>query len=560
MSIFKFLALVMLLLCLTSTAFAVHINEIRIDQPSTDNDEYVELAGAPGEPLDGLFYLVIGDLATAPRCGGIECVVDLTGMTIQADGLLAIGDIATSGLHTYVYDVEADLNFENSDNLTHLIVTGFYGASGEDVDLDDDCVIDPIAPWLATLDMVAMWEGTEPDCLGSDECVYGPVIVGPDGLYVPGHIYLCEDGWCIGDFALGVNDSPGEPNICCENLIDQWVSISGDEPDGTCVNFGTGFPSSPPLPADFFGPGSDPFEGQICLQGEPLGTTEWGDFDVSDTLIERCGDPFDPAEPPGPDLREVHTEILALNLISTTPITVTYFGGQFPEEWEVRMALSENGTSEGTITATKTHDNGGTFDSVLLVQPRYTLTRISDGFELTLDTHDIGLPPFEFEILDAPWVHAVEPSLHVITLNDGRFVPGVEEMAPGDPLSQELHRVYANELSGAASHTLFPPTSPPSATPPETEVGFALRAWPNPFNPSTQIEYRLPAPGALLIQIYDARGTCVRTVLDEVVARNHGSVSWDGSDDSGRQVASGVYFGRARSAGDTAVCKLMLVE
>ena len=39
----------------------VFINDLRLDPPSTDNDEFVELSGAPSASLDGLTYLVIGD-------------------------------------------------------------------------------------------------------------------------------------------------------------------------------------------------------------------------------------------------------------------------------------------------------------------------------------------------------------------------------------------------------------------------------------------------------------------------------------------------------------------
>jgi hypothetical protein len=203
-----------LMMFMATAAMAVHINEIRIDMPGTDNDEYVELAGDPGESLDGLTYLVLGDNATA-RCGAIEAVVDLTGLQIQPDGLLSIGDSGTSGLHTFVYDVELDLNFENSDNVTHMLVEGFFGASGDDTDTDDDCTLDN-RPWGNLIDWVSLWEGTLPDCPGTDECTYSPTIVGPDGSYVPGHVYLCPppDGWLIGEFDLGVNDTPGEPNDC----------------------------------------------------------------------------------------------------------------------------------------------------------------------------------------------------------------------------------------------------------------------------------------------------------------------------------------------------------
>jgi hypothetical protein len=53
----------------------VRLSEIRIDQPSTDNDEYFELTGPASTSLDGLTYLVIGDGTTGS--GTIEAVVDL---------------------------------------------------------------------------------------------------------------------------------------------------------------------------------------------------------------------------------------------------------------------------------------------------------------------------------------------------------------------------------------------------------------------------------------------------------------------------------------------------
>src|SRR5262245_31249172 len=69
-----------------SPATDVRINEIRIDQPSVDNDEYFELTGTPGESLDGLTYLVIGDGTAAQGSGVIEAVIPLTGKSIPADG------------------------------------------------------------------------------------------------------------------------------------------------------------------------------------------------------------------------------------------------------------------------------------------------------------------------------------------------------------------------------------------------------------------------------------------------------------------------------------------
>ena len=61
-------------------ANGVTLNEIRINQPSTDNDEYFELAGSAATSLDGLTYLVIGD--GGGGSGTLEAVIDLTGQTI----------------------------------------------------------------------------------------------------------------------------------------------------------------------------------------------------------------------------------------------------------------------------------------------------------------------------------------------------------------------------------------------------------------------------------------------------------------------------------------------
>ncbi len=197
----------------STSAFAATISEIRIDHEGSDIDEYFELAGQPGEDLTGIYYVTIGDLSAAPRCGGVETVIDLPGMSIQADGYLSVGNSNTTG-HIFVYDAMGDIHFENGDNVTHMLVrfTGMpVWALGDDVDTDNDCVID--AP-PDVIDSVGMWEGTVVDCLGYDECLYSSTVVGPDGNYVPGHVYLCPAGWLIGGFNVGTDDTPGEDNNC----------------------------------------------------------------------------------------------------------------------------------------------------------------------------------------------------------------------------------------------------------------------------------------------------------------------------------------------------------
>ncbi len=217
----------------------VLISELRIEQPGQDTDEFFELEGPPGRKLDGLTYLVIGDGNGAD--GTIEEVVNLTGVTIPDDGLLLVGESLT------VLGVPADLvvhlNFENSDNVTHLLVSGFTGSLGDDLDLDNDCVLD-VTPWETVLDMVALIE--EPNPPEETECTYGSSWVGPP---LPAAVYRCRP---FGSWAAGTTDpiagadTPGGPNLGCGDLdADGEIGVSdllvllsqwGDCPEGSACS------------------------------------------------------------------------------------------------------------------------------------------------------------------------------------------------------------------------------------------------------------------------------------------------------------------------------------
>ncbi len=157
-------------------------------------------------------------------------------------------------------------------------------------------------------------------------------------------------------------------------LLDAWMTDPAETGHNMCHTFGYLDPCSPPIPSGFFGPGSDPFEGSVCLRGVPLGSSPYGTFDAADTLILRQQDPFDPC-----DLTTgtagVPIEMVALNLVSVAPITVTYHGGGDPEQWDVAVGLSSVAPSPGEVYAYRTDCNGGTYSSMLYVQPKFTFTR-----------------------------------------------------------------------------------------------------------------------------------------------------------------------------------------
>ena len=70
------------------------------------------------------------------------------------------------------------------------------------------------------------------------------------------------------------------------------------------------------------------------------------------------------------------------------------------------------------------------------------------------------------------------------------------------------------------------------------------RNYPNPFNPSTTIPYRLAAASTVELEIFDIAGRKVRTVLAEIQDAGFHETTWDGRDEDGHIVGAGVYFYR----------------
>jgi len=103
----------------------------------------------------------------------------------------------------------------------------------------------------------------------------------------------------------------------------------------------------------------------------------------------------------------------------------------------------------------------------------------------------------------------------------------------------------------------------------EVEVTFAGSAptrfalhpnWPNPFNPLTNIRFDLPEAGHVKLLVYDVSGRLVRTLVDENLPAAVYLKQWDGTDNSGRRAASGIYYYRLVTRKDTATGKMMLVK
>ncbi|MFC1511757.1 FlgD immunoglobulin-like domain containing protein [Candidatus Latescibacterota bacterium] len=84
--------------------------------------------------------------------------------------------------------------------------------------------------------------------------------------------------------------------------------------------------------------------------------------------------------------------------------------------------------------------------------------------------------------------------------------------------------------------------------------------YPNPFNPSTSIEVSVPHDGTGELAIYTITGQRVRTLLDGGLHEGTHLFKWDGLDDDGAPVSSGVYLVRFRVGDMTSVRRVTLVK
>ncbi len=95
--------------------------------------------------------------------------------------------------------------------------------------------------------------------------------------------------------------------------------------------------------------------------------------------------------------------------------------------------------------------------------------------------------------------------------------------------------------------------------PPRT-YALSISAHPNPFNPSTTLRYTLPASGNVVITIHDVRGTRVAELVDGHQQAGAFTTTWNGLDDAGRPVSSGLYLARIQHAAGTMTCKMLLLK
>ncbi|HSG27697.1 MAG TPA: FlgD immunoglobulin-like domain containing protein, partial [Candidatus Krumholzibacterium sp.] len=97
-------------------------------------------------------------------------------------------------------------------------------------------------------------------------------------------------------------------------------------------------------------------------------------------------------------------------------------------------------------------------------------------------------------------------------------------------------------------------------TPLPTATNALRSAFPNPFNPTTVVEYEVAARSPVRLTVYDVAGRRIRDLVDEVHDPGLHRVSWDGRDNKGSTVASGVYFLNMKTGVYSASMRLVLIR
>jgi hypothetical protein len=86
------------------------------------------------------------------------------------------------------------------------------------------------------------------------------------------------------------------------------------------------------------------------------------------------------------------------------------------------------------------------------------------------------------------------------------------------------------------------------------------RNYPNPFNPETVLKFNLPEASKVDLKVYNILGQVVRTLVDEELPAGPHSVVWDGRNDQGSDVASGVYFYRIQAGSFESTMRMTLLR
>jgi flagellar hook assembly protein FlgD len=122
-------------------------------------------------------------------------------------------------------------------------------------------------------------------------------------------------------------------------------------------------------------------------------------------------------------------------------------------------------------------------------------------------------------------------------------------------------RLKANDVDVTVPAIRITKGNPVASVP--LPVRYTLRSTPNPFNPSTRVEFTIPDGAGLVpvaLRVYDVSGRVLRTLVEGTRGPGWHHVEWDGRDASGSAVSAGIYLLRIEAGAWSEVEKVALVK
>jgi hypothetical protein len=164
------------------------------------------------------------------------------------------------------------------------------------------------------------------------------------------------------------------------------------------------------------------------------------------------------------------------------------------------------------------------------------------------DPHDFEyclLPNYGYEVVPNEWTHYCY-SLHYINGYNARFA--IQAMNSGDSilLLDDFRIISANSVDNQ-NQDISP------------QVSLLEQNYPNPFNPQTTISYNLTDPGQVSLNIFNIKGQKVKTLVNSYQSSGNHKVVWNGHNNIGSKVASGIYFYQITSDKTTSPLKKMIL-
>jgi len=178
------------------------------------------------------------------------------------------------------------------------------------------------------------------------------------------------------------------------------------------------------------------------------------------------------------------------------------------------------------------------------------------------NTFDLSMHPDDADLL----VAAKEGGTVLLTRNGGDSWTDITGSFPWLEVERTAicradERIYVVAYTPDGLYGLWATDLYPTGVSQAPRPGATLAAYPNPFNPATALKFSLPEAAAVSVFVTDVQGRRVRSlVVRESRPAGEQSLAWDGRDDAGRALPSGLYVAQLEAADARASCKLLLLK